>query len=86
MRRAMHFSVSRCLKFPHSSVQPSVGHIYCHKQINCFVVSQLFTVSRLVRCFKLISKPADFTSEPSTFSALAKEFLADTFFNIYVIG
>ena len=33
-------------------------HIYCHPQTDCFVVSQLFSVARHLRCLKLGSKPA----------------------------
>ena len=32
-------------------------YIYCHPQIDCFVVSQLFSVARHVRRLKLGSKP-----------------------------
>ena len=33
-------------------------NIYCHPQIDCFVVSRLFSVARHVRRLKLGSKPA----------------------------
>ena len=32
-------------------------YIYCHPQTDCFIVSQLFSVARLVGCLKLGSKP-----------------------------
>ena len=31
-------------------------YIYCHQEIDCFVVSQIFSADRPVRCFKLSSK------------------------------
>ena len=46
--------------FPHSSAQPNKYiyiYIYCHPQTDCFIVSQLFSVARPTRCFKLRSKP-----------------------------
>ena len=33
-------------------------YIYCHPQIDCFVVSQLFSVARHAGCFKVKLKPA----------------------------
>ena len=33
-------------------------YIYCHRQTDCFVISQLFNVARHVGCLKLGSKPA----------------------------
>ena len=32
-------------------------YIYCHPQTDCFVVSQIFSVARSAKCFKLGSKP-----------------------------
>ena len=32
-------------------------YIYCHPQTDCFVVSQLFSVARLIKCFKSILEP-----------------------------
>ena len=40
-------------KFLHESAQPTSGtYIHCHPQIDCFVVSQLFSVAWTVTCFK----------------------------------
>ena len=33
-------------------------HIFIHPRKNCFIVSQLFSIARHVRCFKLGSKPS----------------------------
>ena len=61
-------------------------YIYCHPQIDCFVVSQLISVARRAKCFTQRSNPSWFFigrlsyRGVSTISAYAKKY----FTNIYI--
>ena len=52
-----HIFLSYC-QIHFKSIFSTYIYIYCHPQIDCFVVSQLFNVARHVGCFKLGLKPA----------------------------
>ena len=69
LQRAIAFQrMYQPVNFPTRVLNPRIWeHIYCLPQTDCFVVSQLFSVARSTRCFKLGSKPDWFYRDTKKF-------------------